>query len=691
MRSNIFTLAFLLISFCVQSSMFAQLDKYGFEILPHPQKVELMGHGGIYVRQIKGIDDSDIDSLPILYGDLQSLSSRKSQEKGLKVKLSMSNSSEIPSSPESYILKIKPQGIFIEAKTPAGLFYGCLTLSQLMQDAKDKNLMIPYANIVDYPSIAYRAVQFDVKHHLSMPDYYYKCIDRLAQYKINAIIWEVEDKLGFRRRPEIAAPKNISIEEMKRLCKYAHDRHVEITPLIQGLGHAAHILKHHPELREDPESDFVFCPAEPKTYELQFDLYRDAIDAFPYTRFIHIGGDEVGDVGKDYRCKQLGLSPFELQMMWFNKVCNFVTSQGKVPIFWDDMPWKHMGLGRLLEDSNTPDQVDSLWRRADLDASLKLFPRDAIYMRWRYTDAGDPGNCKILDWYAHNGLRVMGATAASAGDSPFMPRDNGRLPEIKSFSRLISDNKLEGILATAWDDGSPHWETVWRGWIGQAEYGWSGKRSLDEFQKAYAQREFGPGTSASDWEMIRLLEKSAAFFDGALVKNGHRNPAWGVGKFSLIDLPDSIRPGVWSRSHDSLLTAAHEQLKRCARVKELSAGLRRDARRGQYTVKVLEATNRLFEYPALLLVALERYDASPSSAAREEVERLVRVHFPDMRQHLETVYGETRYMSNPREYKLDMNEKKHLAALSNNDDWLFLYELAMNVRLAQYFGSGGAW
>ena len=63
---------------------------------------------------------------------------------------------------------------------------------------------------------------------------------------------------------------------------------------------------------------------------------------------------------------------------------------------------------------------------------------------------------------------------------------------MKGFSLLVADNQLEGILATAWDDGSPHLETVWRGFIAQGEFGWNpSARDIEAFKKAHAQREYG--------------------------------------------------------------------------------------------------------------------------------------------------------------------------------------------------------
>ena len=81
----------------------------------------------------------------------------------------------------------------------------------------------------------------------------------------------------------------------------------------------------------------------------------------------------------------------------------------------------------------------------------------------------------------------MGATAASCGSSPFIPRENSLAGYIKGFSKLVAQNQLEGILATAWDDGSPHSETVWRGYIAQGEYGWNPTaRTVEAFKAAHA-------------------------------------------------------------------------------------------------------------------------------------------------------------------------------------------------------------
>ena len=65
----------------------------------------------------------------------------------------------------------------------------------------------------------------------------------MARYKINMLVWEWEDKLAYKSHPEIGAPGAFTIEEMQEFTKYAKEYHMELTPLVQGLGHVSFILK----------------------------------------------------------------------------------------------------------------------------------------------------------------------------------------------------------------------------------------------------------------------------------------------------------------------------------------------------------------------------------------------------------------------------------------------------------------
>lgn len=656
-----------------------------FQLIPLPRQIEVVSEKGLTCPDVSYITLEGEGEFPVLSDILDRLPRAANSGKGVFLKLTATGT---PESEEGYVLEVTKESIRVQSRSAAGLFYGCQTLAQLMEDSRDFGLIIPSMKITDYPALTYRAVHFDVKHHLDNIRYYYDCIDKLARYKVNAIIWELEDKLAFSRRPEISAPNAISKQEMQALSRYARERHIEISPLVQGLGHASFILKHHWELREDPASDWSFCPSDPRTYELQYDLYRDALEALPDGKYLHIGGDEVSAIGIDERCRATGKSPFELQMIWLRQVCRFALDHGRIPIFWDDMPLKHGGLWGLFWNNYSAEELDKKWNSARLDAAIELFPKECIYMRWNYFDITEPVNERLLEWYSNKGLKVMGATAAAAGDSPIIPRNESRLAEIRGFNRLAFRHHLEGMLTTAWDDGSPHWETVMRGFIAQGEYGWNPEgRSVASYKAAHSQREFGLAAAGGELAFLDDLEKAMFFYDSALIESGNRNPAYQCADFTLISLPDASRPGTWSAKYEENVKQAHTEMERYARVASLLGEAQHHARRNRYTLDVYEQVNHLQIFPSRLLVGLSRYDKAPTEASRteaaEELRRLC-ASFYEMRRRLEDVYGKTRFLSMPDGYIAGSNHPKNMAARTFDNDWMFLYEQPMVKRIAEW-------
>ena len=663
------------------------LDK-AFQLIPQPQSIEVYDGETFLYHEVTHILTEDSAPMPVLGDLLDALPQSKRKGRGVHLSLTSENT---PESPEGYVLTIGKEQITIQARAEAGLFYGCQTLEQLLEDSRDSGQGIPPMKITDYPAIAYRAIHLDTKHHLDRMEYYYRLVDRLAYYKINAIIWEIEDKLRFVRRPEIGAGNAISKQEMRALCRYAYERNIEISPLVQGLGHAGFILKHHWELRENPASDWEFCPSDPRTYEVQFDLYRDALEAMPYGKYLHVGGDEITAIGIDKRCRETGKSAFELQMIWLEKVCRFALEQGRTPIFWDDMPLKYAGLWSLILSDKSEEEVAQEWNTQKLDEAINLFPKECVYMRWLYEDATHPAHKRLLKWYEEKGLKVMGATAASAGDSPFLPRRNTRSEYIKGFSELVAKNHLEGILATAWDDGSPHLETVWRGFVAQGEFGWNpSARDIKAFKEAHAQREFGFRPEEKRMQFLDELEQAIFFFDNALITSGRRNPAWGVTSFTLIDLPQKEEPGAWSEQYKEKVTQAQQENIRYEEIKEGIRLAEANALRNRYTLQVYDATNELQHYPTRLLLALHAYDKTQGETNRQEaLQNISHVceDFETMRTYFLSVYSQTRFMEQPEGYISDLNHHNHLASKNNNSDWWFYYEIPMVKKVKTWLES----
>ena len=273
--------------------------------------------------------------LPILYSNSKKISIGDNDKS--KIEFIIDSEIDLPS--EGYTLEILKNKVKITAKDQAGLFYGFITLDQLLEDSKNKNNNLPIVYIEDFPSLKFRPIHLDLKHHIEKKSYYFDLINDLAKLKVNGIIVEFEDKLKYELRSEVGSSDSFSIDWWANLSEYARSRNIMINPLVQGLGHASFILKHEKNfsLRDDPKSDWAFNPLNPKTYELQFDLYLDAIKATPHGKYLHVGGDEVHLTKRDNK------SELELNLIWLNKVCAFAKKYNRIPIFWDDIPLKHAG------------------------------------------------------------------------------------------------------------------------------------------------------------------------------------------------------------------------------------------------------------------------------------------------------------------------------------------------------------
>ncbi len=676
-------------------------EKY-FKLLPKPQKIESLPGKTFPYNGLVFMHLEFVKQRPVLDEPLGSLPLTNSKGKGI-LTLVLTQNNDLPSSSEGYILVIKDDQVTISSRGEAGLFYGCQTLLQLLEDAHDQQIEVPACKITDYPEIAYRAVHWDLKYHLDHEFYYYQLIDRFARIKVNAIMVEFEDKLRYRRAKPVGASHAISIEEFAAISRYAKDRYIEISPLVQGLGHASFILKHaeYKELRDDPNSDYVFDPLNPKTYDLQFAMYEDAIDATPGGKYLHVGGDEVYNLGQSELSKKSGKKVFELQLYWLNKVCEFARQHNRIPVFWDDMIFSLSGLLETIHEAvNMPmETAVKSWQENEhkLDDYIGLFPKDCIYMRWTYWNTKTYGNLKAIDWFKSHGLKVMAATGAQTM-SPMLPRNNSMFEPIKDFCEITSKKKLEGILCTTWDDSSPHFETYLRGLYDFASMSWNYEDiSAETAHAIFRHRFYGPTLSDLLFEVEDLLEQSLTFWGTALSKepwsNKERSTEY-IGdriqyprKLELMDLPDPSKPGAWSDKNKNRIEQAIKGISVYTEMKDRISKCKKLARRNRYSLALMEQINEVQIYPSKLLLLLERFDQATSATDKLAAKQQIRDYigsFDGIRANYEDVFSQTRFLTNPVDYQLDQNPNRMLANATNNSDWMYVYELAMNDKLKSW-------
>ncbi len=659
-----------------------------FKLLPLPQEFEITGTSTLNNKDLQDCFLMSGAILPVRGELLKDIVIAK-KKSNAQIICSLDESLDLKA--EGYKLEISKNIIKLCGKDQAGLLYGFMTLEQLMEDALEQGVNLPLCTITDFPALAYRSVHLDIKHHLEKLEYYYRLMNKLAKYKINAIIAEVEDKIKYERQPEVGSADALSIEEWKKLSEYAMERNIEISPLVQGLGHASFILKHekYKDLRDDPNSDWAFNPLDPKTYEVQFDLYLDAIAATPHGKYLHVGGDEVHTTGRGSEKSSL-----ELQLIWLNKVSKFAEEHGRIPIFWDDMPLKYAGVYNAMFNTElTGKEVDKIWddNEHKLLEFLDEFPKNCIYMRWNYSSPQALGNGKAMQWFRKEGLPVMGATAGQTRWS-LMPQNESNMENIRSFASSSIDEDLNGLLLTLWDDDSPHFELYMRGIIAFAEYTWAGeKRSKEEIKSAYRQREFSSTLSESEFAFIDQLEKPVAFWKNALLKGNRRNSlpkAKNPLEESVIDLPDPNNKGYWSEQSAYRLEEAANYKVLCDSIATKITTMKSQAIRNSYSLEVYEQVNKLVQFTNETLLLLKEFDLAENKAQESEALskiKLLPMEFKNLRKELELVYAKTRLLNKPENYLLDQDHHTHIANQSISFDWQFLAEILFLEKVQKEF------
>lgn len=239
--------------------------------------------------------------------------------------LSIQSSSSLPSiilkiektnnaNEEAYDLQMSPKAITIIASNEKGLFYGVISLLQIIRKspATEYAINLPCWNIQDSPRYKWRGIMLDESRHFFGMEKVKSLLEWMAFYKLNRFHWHLTDQQGWRleikKYPKltliggignegdsIAPAKYYTQEQVKDIISYAKERHIEIIPEIDMPGHADAANRSYPEFsgggsKEYP--NFTFNPGKEGTYQFLSNILSETDALFP-SQMIHIGGDEV--------------------------------------------------------------------------------------------------------------------------------------------------------------------------------------------------------------------------------------------------------------------------------------------------------------------------------------------------------------------------------------------------------------
>ena len=279
---------------------------------------------------------------------------------------------------EGYTLDVGATGIRIEARAEAGIYYGAMTLAQLLSPgaAYGERVRLAGMHIEDFPRFKWRGLMLDpARHFLPVADVE-QIVDQMGEHKLNVLHLHLTDDQGWRieikRYPELTKigawrtpPSNggpggekgayggfYTQEDIRGIVTYAAARHITVIPEIDMPGHAQAVVAAHPQIsvtgKQPPVSndwgvhDYLY-----NTNAQSLSFVKNVLDEimalFP-GKYIHLGGDEaIKDQWKaspaiQAQMKTLGIADEDAMQSWFmEQIGQYLAAHGRSMVGWDEI------------------------------------------------------------------------------------------------------------------------------------------------------------------------------------------------------------------------------------------------------------------------------------------------------------------------------------------------------------------
>lgn len=391
-----------------------------------------------------------------------------------------------PGEREAYKLSVSGDGIVVTGGDEAGLFYGVVTLRQIILQY---GACLPYVEIEDKPYLEHRGFYFDVtRGRVPTLDELKDLADKAAFYKLNQLQLYVQHTYLFEGLNEgWYGADPLTAEEIMEFDEYCAKRHIDCVPSVACFGHMYHFLnsytyRHLCEIDVTVEEPFAWINrmrhhtvdvTNPDSFELVKSILDQFIPLFR-SKFCNITCDETFDLGngksKAYADQKGGKSLIYVEFL--NKIIDHVkTVHNRRPMFWSDI---------LVKD---PD-------------FLKYIDKDVICLHWEYRANPSEERAQIiaqsgLSWYACPGTNSWNV---------FVPKMDVANSNIRKMVEYTVRYGGCGVLNTDWGDyghiNAPALSKC--GMILGAGLSWNpfDLRDDDEFDKAVSAIEYG--TTALD-------------------------------------------------------------------------------------------------------------------------------------------------------------------------------------------------
>jgi hexosaminidase len=351
---------------------------------------------------------------------------------------------------QSYQLVIANDGIRLTGSDAAGVFYGVMTLAQLVQTSGRE---LPTLQIEDWPDFAARGVMLDIsRDKVPTMDTLYHLVDLLASWKINQFQLYTEHTFAYQDHRivwEHASP--VTAEEILALDAYCRARHIDLVPNQNSFGHMHRWFEHEPyKHMAEMETEFTapwgsvlppfsLSPAVPETIPFLSGLYTELLPNFTSTMF-NVDADETFDLGlgrSKSMVEQQGKGRVYLDFVL--KIYELVKSHDLTMQFWGDIINQY------------PDLVPEI-------------PKDTIALEWGYEAGHDfPGKTKL---FADSGVPFYVCPGTSSWNT-IAGRTDNCIGNIRNAVENGLKHGAVGVLNTDWGDNG-HWQPLPVSYLGFA-------------------------------------------------------------------------------------------------------------------------------------------------------------------------------------------------------------------------------
>ncbi len=271
-----------------------------------------------------------------------------------------------------YRLSVCKNGVDIAASDRRGFVMGAETLVKLIDGDK-----IPCCEIEDAPAVPFRGAHLYLPSVQQMPYARNLVKHLLSPMGYNAVIIEIGGVMEFKSHPEINAGWKNAVEkqragvwpalphgdladgsivpqaEVAAFCDYIRSFGIDAIPEIQSLGHVQYLTIAHPELAErvgemeevtdDRAADIppdafyphCYCPSSEAAYRVMFELIEEILAVVKPQRYVHMGHDEVYQIGVCPVCREK--DPAQLYAQDVQRYYDYLKARGLQMMIWADM------------------------------------------------------------------------------------------------------------------------------------------------------------------------------------------------------------------------------------------------------------------------------------------------------------------------------------------------------------------